>query len=154
MAHGLIGPALLVDFHQKSFHHKFLHAAGLPEHPFGVNVEMKVARLDGAESAGFFRGFALGGLAVREARFRRSLGEGPLISAVGVDQQELHRGAALAVTDCGHLQRQRLRNARRTHGRPPATMLLARYFKDVNMQQKLCRQELRWLLLNNLMPED
>ena len=31
---------------------------------------MKVARLDGAESAGFFRGFALGGLAVREARFR------------------------------------------------------------------------------------
>ena len=64
------GSAHLVDFHQKGLDHKLLHAAGLPEHALGMNVEMKVSRLDRAQSAGFFCGFALGGLAVREAGVR------------------------------------------------------------------------------------
>src|ERR1700683_234907 len=93
-----------------------MHATRLPEHALGVDVEMKMARFNGAQSAGFFGGLALGGLAVREPGLRRSFGKGPLISAVGVHQQEFHGGATLAVTDRGHLQRQRLRNARRTHG--------------------------------------
>src|ERR1700691_3187445 len=40
MTHRLIGPAQFVDFHQESFDYEFLHAAGLPEHALGVNVEM------------------------------------------------------------------------------------------------------------------
>ena len=72
MAHRFIGAALLVDFHQKSFDHELLHSAGLPEHTFRVNVEMKMARFDGADGTSFFGGLALGGLAVRER-------EGPLL---------------------------------------------------------------------------
>ena len=89
MAIAFVGAAHLVDFHQKGFDHEFLHAARLPEHTLGMNVEMEVARLDSAESSGFFRGFALGGLAVREAGVGRSLGEGPLVAAVGINQKEL-----------------------------------------------------------------
>src|ERR1700730_5991067 len=32
-----IGPAQLMDFHQKGFDHKLLHASRLPEHSLGVN---------------------------------------------------------------------------------------------------------------------
>src|SRR5271157_2792975 len=61
-SHWLIRPAHFVDFHQKGLHHKFLHAARLPEHALGVNVEMKMPRLDGADGTGLFRGLALGRL--------------------------------------------------------------------------------------------
>src|ERR1700684_3506708 len=57
--------ALLVDFHQKRLDHKFLYPARLPEHALGMNIKMKVARLERAQSARFFRGLALGGLTVR-----------------------------------------------------------------------------------------
>ena len=82
---------------------EFLHSTGLPEDSFGVDVEMKMARLDRAEGTGFFRGFTLRSLAVRQARIDASLGKGPLVSAVGIDQQELHRRALPAVADCGDL---------------------------------------------------
>jgi hypothetical protein len=67
---------------------------------------MKVPRLDRAYGSGFFGGFAFGGLAVREMSLRRSFGKGPLISAVGVHQQELHDRTPPAVTDCSDLQRE------------------------------------------------
>src|SRR5258706_16106524 len=115
MPHRFISSAQLMTFQQKGFDHKLLHAAGLPEHALGVNVEMKVSWLDVAQGPTFFRGFALGSLAVREAGLRRSFGKGPLVSAIGVHQEEFHCFAPLAITDRGYLQRQRLRNARRTH---------------------------------------
>src|SRR5271166_2746410 len=105
MALGFIGASQLVDFHEKSFDYEFLHSAGLPENAFRVNVEMEVAGLDGADGSSLFGGFAFGGLAVREAGFGRAFGEGPLVAAVGVDQQELDRVAPAAKADCGHLQR-------------------------------------------------
>src|SRR6266446_6362183 len=105
----------LTYFHQESFDHEFLHTAGLPEHTLGMNVEMKVAWLNRTQGAGFFRGFPFGRLAMGEACVGRALGEGPLAAAVGVDQQEFDRTAVSSVADGGYLQRQRLRNARRTH---------------------------------------
>src|ERR1700688_1681962 len=106
-----IGAAHLVDFHQEGFDHEFLHAAGLPEHALRMNVEMEMARLDGADGSGFFGGFAFGGLAVREARVSRALGESPLVAPVGIYQEELNGRAAPAITDRSHLKRQRLRDA-------------------------------------------
>jgi hypothetical protein len=73
-------------------------------------------------------------MAVGQASFRRALGKGPLISAVGIDQEELDPFAIFAIADGGDLKGQRLFNARRTH----TDRLLARYFKDVNVQRKLC----------------
>src|SRR3984957_18241621 len=64
MAHGLIGSAHVLHLHQKCFDYEFLHAARLPEHALGMNVEVKVARLDGARRSCFFHGFTLGVLAV------------------------------------------------------------------------------------------
>src|SRR5436309_126784 len=101
----------LVDFHQESFDHVFLHAGGLPEHSLGMDVEMKVARLDDAESPSFLHGLAFGGLAVRQAGVCRSLGESPLVTAVGINQKELDRRAAPAITDRRYLQRQGLRDS-------------------------------------------
>src|SRR5579864_7451411 len=111
MAVGLVGAAHLVNLHQKSFDHKFLHATGLPEDSLGMYVQMKVARLDGADRAGFFRGFAFGGLAVGEAGIGGSLGESPLVAAVGINQKELNRRASPAIADRSDLKRQGLRNA-------------------------------------------
>src|ERR1022692_3880252 len=84
-----IGSARLPDVHQEGFDDILLHASGLPEHAFGMNVNVEVSRLDEADGARFFFGFALGGLAVREARFGGSLGKCPLAAAIGVDQQKL-----------------------------------------------------------------
>src|SRR5271156_2120652 len=60
MAHRFFRSAQFVDFHQESLHHKFLHATRLPEHALGMNIEMEVARLDGAQSARFFYRLAPG----------------------------------------------------------------------------------------------
>jgi hypothetical protein len=51
----------LANFHQKSFYHILLHAAGLPEHALGVNVNVKMAGLDDADGSSFFSGFAFCG---------------------------------------------------------------------------------------------
>src|SRR6202040_2454888 len=83
------GVAGLANFHQKSFYHIFLHAARLPEHSLGVNVNVKMAGLDDADGSSFFSGFAFCGLAVREAGLGGSLGECPLVAAVGMNQQEI-----------------------------------------------------------------
>jgi hypothetical protein len=74
-----------------------------------MKVEVKVARLNRAQCSGFFGGFAFRGLTVREARVRRSLGESPFVAAVGINQKELNRRAAPAITDRSHLQGQGLR---------------------------------------------
>ena len=63
---GLIRLAHLLNFHQESFDHEFLHSARLPENSLGMQIEMKVARLNRAERSGFFRSFAFRGLAVRD----------------------------------------------------------------------------------------
>src|SRR5579859_5119969 len=111
MAVGLVGAAHLVNLHQKSLDHKFLHAAGLPEDSLGMYVQMKVARLDGPAGPGFFGRFAFGGLAVGEAGIGGSLGESPLVAAVGINQKELNRRAPPAIADRSDLKRQGLRNA-------------------------------------------
>src|SRR5258706_1337260 len=98
MPHRFISSAQLMHFHQKGFDHKLLHAAGLPEHALGVNVEMKVSWLDVAQSPTFFRGFALGSLAVREAGFRGSFGEGPLVFSIVVYQYGVYYFAPLSLT--------------------------------------------------------
>ena len=139
IAHRFIGPAQLVDFHQEGFDHKFLHAARLPEHAFGVDVKMKVARLDGAESAGFFRCFALCGLAMREARLGRSFGEGPLVSAVGVHQQKLNNRVRLRKQTAATCSGSDFETRGEPMGRPPALIVDARHCSSVNVQQKLCR---------------
>src|SRR5580704_2552425 len=106
-----VGTAHLMDLHEEGLDHEFLHSTGLPEYALGMDVEVEVTRLDGADRTGFFGGFALGGLAVREARVSRPLGECPLVAAVGIHQEELDRVAAPAITDRSHLKRQGLRDA-------------------------------------------
>src|ERR1700688_40422 len=92
IARRFIGAAQLMYFRQEGLNHEFLHAARLPENTFGVKVEMKVTWLNGAQNAGLFRSLAFSGLAVREMGIDAALWEGPLISAVGIDQQKLHYG--------------------------------------------------------------
>jgi hypothetical protein len=105
MAIAFVGTAHLVNFHQEGFDHEFLHSAGLPEDAFGMDVEVKVSRLNRAETAGFFGSFALGGLAVGKADVSRSLGESPLVTAIGINQKELNGRAAPAITNRSHLKR-------------------------------------------------
>src|SRR2546423_14386847 len=66
MPHRFVSPAKLLNFHQEGLDHILLHATGLPEHSLGMNVEMKVPRLDRAQRSGLFGGLAFGGLTVRE----------------------------------------------------------------------------------------
>src|SRR5215471_16642088 len=61
----LVRLAHLMYFHQKCFDHEFLHATGLPENSLGVDVEMEVTRLDGADRSRLFCSFAFRRLAVR-----------------------------------------------------------------------------------------
>src|SRR5258708_38281606 len=104
MAHGFIGSPRLVNLHQEGFHNKFLHAAGLPKHAFGVNVEMKMPRLNRPQRSRFFRSFPLRCLAMREAGVRRSLWGRPLISAPGIDPEKTDRRAPLAGPEPGALK--------------------------------------------------
>src|SRR5258708_30008434 len=106
MAHGFIGSPRLVNLHQEGFHNKFLHAAGLPKHAFGMNVEMKMPRLNRPQRSRFFRSFPLRCLAMREAGVGRSLLGRPLISAVGIYQGKLDPPAPRAGADRGGLERQ------------------------------------------------
>ena len=111
-----VGTAGLADFHQKSLNDIFLHASGLPKDAFRMNVDMEVARLDDADSARFFFGFAFGGLAVREAGLRGSLGKRPLIAAVSMDQKKLDLRIHAPIADSRHLQGQRKpRDPRQAH---------------------------------------
>ncbi len=103
IAESLIGPAGLLNFHQKCLHHVFLHASALPENAFGVNVNVEVTWLDDSDCAGFFLGFALGGLTVRKARFRSAFRERPLATAVGVNEQKLGVRGAASVANGGYL---------------------------------------------------
>ena len=48
------------DLHQEGLHHIFLYAGRLPEDTLRVQVELKVMRLNDANRAGFFQGFARG----------------------------------------------------------------------------------------------
>src|ERR1700676_1109069 len=106
-----VGAAQLMNFHHEGLDHKFLHPAGLPEYALGMKVEMEVGRLEGADGAGFFGRFAFGGLTMRQPRIGRSLGESPLVAAVGIHQEELDRRTSPAITDRSHLKRQGLRGA-------------------------------------------
>ena len=65
-----------------------------------------MARLDAPASARFFRRFAFRRLAVGERGSGIALGEGPLVSAVGVDQKELDQRTAPVIADGGYLQGQ------------------------------------------------
>src|ERR1700722_1115397 len=98
-----IGTARLVDFHQKSLDHKFLHSAWLPEHALGMNVEMKMSRLDRAQRSGFFCSLTLRRLAVREPCIDGSFGECPLISAIGIHQQKFHSPSTHTEAHCSDL---------------------------------------------------
>src|ERR1700731_67374 len=111
IAQHFVRTARSMHFHQKGFDHELLNAAGLPEHALGVKVQMKVARLDGAQGAGFLRRFTFRSLAMRHVGTRRDLGKGPLVAAIGVDQQEFHSRAPSAIANRGHLQRQGFRSA-------------------------------------------
>jgi hypothetical protein len=106
MAHFLLRTADVLHFHEEGFDHEFLYAGRLPENPFGVNVLVKMARLDASASASFFRGFAFRRLAVGQGGSRVALGEGPFISAVRVDQKELDQRPAPVIAHGSYLQRQ------------------------------------------------
>lgn len=55
----------LTHFHEESFHNVFLHTARLPKNALGMDVNVKVARLDDSHRSGFFARFAFGRLTVR-----------------------------------------------------------------------------------------
>jgi hypothetical protein len=76
-----------------------------------MDVEMKMTRFNGSDRARFFCGFPFRSLTVGQLRISRSLRKSPLAAAIGVDQEEFDRSAPPAITDCGDLQRQGLRNA-------------------------------------------
>jgi len=97
----------LADVQQKGFDDEFLNATRLPENALRVNIDVEVAGLNDSDGSGFFTGFALSGLAVRQVRFGGSLWERPLVAAIGIHEQELGVGVTSAITDSGYLQRQR-----------------------------------------------
>src|SRR4029077_12510497 len=103
--------AHFADLHQEGFDYEFLHSSGLPEHTFGMEIDVEVARLDEADGSSFFLGLTLGGLAVRKVGLGTSLGEGPLVAAIGINHKELNGRAAPAITDRSHLKWQSLRGA-------------------------------------------
>src|SRR5258707_5308249 len=95
--------------------------------------------LDGPQSARFSRRFAAGRLTMRKPVTGRPLGKCPFIPAVSINQKELNCRPAPAIADRRHLQWQGPRNSGRTHGSGLLTsMLLARYFTHVKVQQQLC----------------
>src|SRR5258708_29938770 len=115
MAQRFIRAAHLLDFHQEGFDDEFLHSSGLPENSLGVDVEMKVPRLDGTEGAGFFRSLTLGGLAVREAGLRGPFWEGPLFAPLRFSPPEFHPLAPPPHANPPHPQGPGLPYGRRTH---------------------------------------
>jgi len=90
-------------FHQEGFDHKLLHTAGLPKDALGMQVQMEVTRLDETDCTGLFQGLSLRGLTVGESRVGCSLGECPLVAAVGLNEEEFYTGAALAVANGRYL---------------------------------------------------
>ena len=106
IAHRLEGISRLFDFQEEGFDHEFLNTGWLPEDSLGVDVDVKMPGLDSAPDPSFFQGLALGGLTVREVRFGRPLGKGPLAVAIGADQQELYGRTLAAIAYGGYLQRQ------------------------------------------------
>src|SRR5713226_7818235 len=111
-----LGTASLADFHQESLDHIFLHTACLPEDALRVNIDVEMTRLNDADGARFFLGFAFSRLAVREARFGRPLGKRPLAAAVGMDQQKLGMRIHPPVADGSDLQGQsKTRDPREAH---------------------------------------
>ena len=75
-----------------------LMRSNVPVDAFGVGTA-----LDVSADAGFFPGFLLSGLAVGHGWFGSAFGEGPLVAAVCVYQQELNGRFASPVADGGYL---------------------------------------------------
>src|SRR5580692_8748420 len=127
----------LPDFHQEGFDDIFLHASGLPEDAFGMNIDVEVAWLDGSDSTRFFFGLAFSSLTMGEARFRGAFGERPLVAPVGVDQKKFDMRIYPPVTDGGYLQGQReAGNSGQTHWqKTTSTSLLQRYFRNVKCSE-------------------
>jgi hypothetical protein len=63
-----------------------------------MNVQMKVARLNRAQSSGFFGGFAFGGLAMRKPGVGRSLGKVHLLPPLVLTRRN-SMAARAAITD-------------------------------------------------------
>src|SRR5579883_992087 len=102
---------------------------------------MKMAGFNTSAHARLFPGFFLGGPAVRHGCFRRSFGEGPLIPAVAVDQQEFNSVSTAAVAHSGDLHGQcKTQQFRRCHPASPEnttlTILSIRYFTNVKTDSK------------------
>jgi hypothetical protein len=76
-----------------------------------MDVEVEVAGLDSSDGSALFSGFPFSGLTVGESRIGGAFGEGPLVTAIGINQKELHRGAAPAIADRSDLERQGLRDS-------------------------------------------
>src|SRR5580698_4321740 len=93
-----------IHFHQESLDHKLAHSRRFPEDAFGMQIQMKVPRLNVAASARFFPGLAFGGLAVRDRRLRIALGKCPLAAAISIDQQKLDRIPLPPVANSSDLQ--------------------------------------------------
>ena len=101
----LLGTAGLLHFHEEGLDDVFQHASALPEHTFGVHVNVEVPRLDDSGGAGFFQGFTFRGLTVRQAGIGRAFGKRPLPAAVGVDQQKFRVRITTTVADGRYLKR-------------------------------------------------
>src|SRR6516225_2558211 len=65
VAHGLVRRLGASHFQQEGLHDEFLDAAGLPEDAFGVEVKVKMSRLDHADSPSLLQRLALRRLTVR-----------------------------------------------------------------------------------------
>lgn len=54
----------LTDFEEESFHDELFDTTAQPGLAFGLQIEMKMLRLDHPNSSGLLHGFSLGGLAM------------------------------------------------------------------------------------------
>src|SRR5438445_8810481 len=94
----------LLHFQQKGFDDKFLHAWRAPENAFGVNIDMKVPRLDMPANSCLFPGFAFRGLAMQHSRMGITLGKRPFAPAIRIYQQEFQRRATPPIAHSRDLQ--------------------------------------------------
>jgi len=95
-----------VYFQQKCFYYELLNAPALPEHAFGMDIQLKMFGLDDADNPGLFPCLRFSGLAVRQMPFGIALGKSPFVPAVGIHQKKFDGGRPLAVAHRSYLQRQ------------------------------------------------